>query len=413
MRLARCLPMLLCGALGLVSCDKPTGPLVVPELVFEREAHWPRRDAYPGVGSGRIIVTNSYEDTVSIFDLEQLGRADFAELARVPVGLSPVELEGAHHAVVDPGGEYYYVGISNFRPGSGSGPHGAHGTGTMPGYAIKIRAADNRRVGSTRVDPNPGEIMISPDGATLFQTHFNVSQVASVAGRGGPESEMYAALAIIDAATMARKAMVPTCPAPHGMRFSPDGKKAYIACLSDEVAVVSLDDGSFPVARIKVAANAGTATSTIHEPYALTVSPTSGDVWVSSIRSNELQVLVGSTQQMDATRRLGLLGPPYFGTFSADGRTLYIPEQESDSIVVINPQTATVQRRIPLAGSGCLKAHQIVFTPDERYALVVCEGTHSSPGSLVVLDASANLAVSRVVPVGLFPDYVGIIRGMR
>lgn len=395
---------------AMLSCGKPNVPIVVPPLVFARDAHWPRSTTYPGVGNGRIIVTNSYEDTVSIFDLDKLGAADFAELARVPVGLSPVELEGAHHAAVDPRGEYYYVGISNFLPGSGSGPHGAHGTGTADGYAIKMRAADNKRVGYARVDPNPGEIIVSPDGRTLFQTHFNILQVSQVAAKGGSEQDMYARLAVVDTETMTRKAMTPTCPAPHGMRFSPDGRRAYIACYSDEVAVVEIDGAAYPVTRIKVAANAGAATSSVHEPYALTVSPTTGDVWVSSIKSRELQLLKADTQQMDASRRISLLGAPFFGTFSADGQTLYMPEQGTDSIVVINPNTAAVVRRIALAGSGCLNVHQILFTPDERFGLVVCEGTHRAPGSLLVLDAANNLSVSKTVPVGLFPDYVGILR---
>jgi len=38
-----------------------------------------------------------------------MGTPAFREVARVPVGLIPVELEGPHHAAIEPAGEFYYV----------------------------------------------------------------------------------------------------------------------------------------------------------------------------------------------------------------------------------------------------------------------------------------------------------------
>ncbi|MGZ3458737.1 MAG: YncE family protein, partial [Archangium sp.] len=232
----------------------------VPELSYSIAQPWPSRGELPAIGSGRIVVTNSMDDTVSLMDdLDTLGSPDWGELARVPVGLNPVELEGPHHAAMSPRADFYYVGLSNYVPGSGSGPHGAHGTGTADGYCLKLDAKDNHLVGSARVDRNPGDLIISADGHTLYQTHFDLLKITEVAKAGGSESDMDARLAILDADSMERKAMVTVCPAPHAVRLSPDEKRAYVACISDEVAVVQLDDPNHPVTHIQVTSDAGTA----------------------------------------------------------------------------------------------------------------------------------------------------------
>jgi DNA-binding beta-propeller fold protein YncE len=223
---------------------------------------------------------------------------------------------------------------------------------------------------------------------------------------------MYSRMAIIDAETMTRKEMVPVCPAPHAVRLSPDEHRAYIACWSDEVAVVDLTQPSHTVTRVKVAANAGTAVSPRHEPYALTVSPTTGAVWVSSLASRSVQYLDPTTLTMDPNRTVRLNGPPMFGAFTADGRTLYMPYQGVDSIAIIDPSLASIDYvppEIPLAPSGCLNVHQVSLTPDDRHALVVCEGDHIGPGTFHVVDL-AEKKVVKTVQVGIFPDSVALLR---
>ena len=59
-----------------------------------------RRDPVPiGALTGKILTTNSGDDTLSVVD-----PAAPAMPGRMPVGFSPVELEGPHHLSVDPGG---------------------------------------------------------------------------------------------------------------------------------------------------------------------------------------------------------------------------------------------------------------------------------------------------------------------
>ncbi len=265
-----------------------------------------------------------------------------------------------------------------------------------------------------RVDPNPGDVIVSKDGRTLYQTHFDLVKIAEVAKRGGTEQEMYSRLAILDAETMTLKEMVSVCPAPHAVRLSLDERRAYIACWSDEVAIVDLDAAEPPGdAREGGRQRRHRRALPRIEPYALTVSPTTGAVWVSSLASRSVQYLDPATLTMDPNRTVRLGGPPMFGAFTSDGRTLYMPYQGVDSIAIIDPDLAStrgyVPPEIPLAPSGCLNVHQVSLTPDERYALVVCEGDHVGPGTFHVVDL-AERKVVKTVQVGIFPDSVTLLR---
>lgn len=391
------------------ACTQGPAPVEVPELVFELAAHWQDRVTYPGLGEGRVVTTNGADDTVSLFDLSRLGQPDLGELARVPVGLDPVQLEGPHHAALDPSGELYYVGISNYAPGSGSGPHGAQGTGTADGHVLKIRSSDNKRIASVRVDRNPGDLAADAAGRKLYVTHYDVLRIIEVARKGGPASEMDARLAVIDAATMTLEKMVPLCPAPHGLAFSPDGTRLYAACHSDEVAVVQLDDPAHPVRRVRVGFDARGATNPKHAPYALAVSPTTGEVWISCLASRQVRVLDPSTLTVDDFRTVYLVGLPGFGDFTSDGATVYVPHQGTDRIAVIDAQSSFLDREIVLPLADCQNVHAFRLAPGGRFGLVVCEGNHTLPGSILVLDMNAGGAVVSATPVGVYPDFVGVL----
>jgi hypothetical protein len=98
-----------------------------------------------------------------------------------------------------------------------------------------------------------------------------------------------------------------------------------------------------------------------------------------------------------------------FGTFTSDGRTLYMPYQNVDALAVIDPATGNVLREVPLSQAGCLNAHQVMLTPDERHGLVVCEGDHVGPGTLHAVDLAEGTVVG-TVRVGIFPDSVSLLR---
>jgi DNA-binding beta-propeller fold protein YncE len=191
---------------------------------------------------GRIVVTNNGDDTLSVFD-----PAAGTVVGKVPVGFIPVELEGPHHVVADPGGLFVYLNLSEAVAGSGTGPHGAHGTGTQPGFTLKLASDTGRVAGQATVDPNPGDLTISADGATIYVTHYDLIKWTQGA-ESGDMRKGDANLAIIDAATMTIRTRVPLCPAAHGVRISGDGATLYSTCGPDEIAIVEL--GNLGVRRV-------------------------------------------------------------------------------------------------------------------------------------------------------------------
>ncbi|HWU90866.1 MAG TPA: hypothetical protein VN253_26555 [Kofleriaceae bacterium] len=384
--------------------------LPVPDLVYGLDSHWPKASTYEGLGAGRILITNNIDDTVSVFDLAKVGQPDFAELVRLPVGLSPVEIEGPHRISMDPNDEFYYVNISNYVPGTGGGPHGPRGTGLQNGHILKYRASDNELVGSVEVDRSPGDTAVSDDGKTLYVSHYDFQKIIDVALVGGPQSDMDTRFLVIDTQTMTVKAALTLCPGAHGMKLAPDGSRAYVSCISDEVAVVDVKTPGYPVRRVPLAADAGPAIAPKYEPYALTLAP-SGDVWVSCRSRNELRVINAQTLTVDTSRIVALTGAPLFGAFTADGSTLFVPTQINDAIAVVDPATGLLQRQIPVRSQTCLNVHQFRITPDGRWGLLVCEGDHGTSGSLMVLDMATGGTIVQTVPVGRFPDFVGVLGG--
>lgn len=361
----------------------------------------------PAPDAGRLVITNNLEDTISFFDVGKLGEPAFPELSRLPVGQSPVEIEAPHHAALSPAGDFFFVALTNYAPGVGTGPHGSHGTGDVSGTLLKIRASDNRTVGAARVDRSPGDLVVSADGRRVAVAHFDLLRITEASRGEAPDPD--ARVLLIDADTMAVQARVKVCPAPHGVLFSKDGKRLYAACYSDEVAVVRVDVPDFPVTRVKVASNAGDAFRPIYAPYALAESPLTGDVFVSCVASAEVRVLLGASLTIDAARTTLLAGTPFLSAFSPDGTTLWVPHQGDDKIADVDPATGVQRRQLTPQKGSCTNVHQVFATRDGRFLAAVCEGFHILPGTLVVLDTATGATVS-TTNVGIYPDFVGFLR---
>lgn len=400
------------AVLAALACSCSSDKAGTPELVFSLPDgdYWKNTRGYPGVGGGRIVVTNNLSDNVSLIDLQSVGTPQLVEVDRAPVGLIPVEREGPHHVSAAPAGDYYYIGISNYVPGSGSGPHGSHGAGTADGHVLKIRASDNLTVASTRVDRNPGDVRLTPDGKLLLVSHFDLLKITEAVQGMLPASAMDANLAFIDPESMALLARVKLCPAPHGLAISPDGTRAYVSCISDELAEVQLDDPSHPVTRVPVIADPGDATQPRCSPYAMTISPSGDAVWVSCLVSKEVIRYDTASRTMDLQHRVALPGAAVFGTYTRDGRLLLVPHQAPDGLAFIDPATRTLTASVPFARDTCMNTHVVRLTDDERRAMLVCEGDHSGPGTFVVMEL-AGRTVEAMLPLGRYPDDIAILRG--
>lgn len=362
----------------------------------------------PGPMGGLIAITDNGDDTVAIVD-----PASGALRWKIPVGFIPVELEGPHHIAADPAGEFIYINLSEAVTGSGTGPHGAHGTGTQPGFTLKLSTVDGSLVGQTRVDPNPGDLTLSADGGTIYVTHYDLLKwQAGVAA--GDLRKGDASLVIIDAATMSIQNRLPLCPAAHGVRLTPDGATLYSTCGPDEIAVVDLENLAAGARRV-VLPDSREGANCDHCPYALGIAP-DGTVWVSGLGpqgggsgGGGIDVYDPALGDFDPARRVRLCGRALFTAFvgAAPNFRAYTPEQAcGDALDVFDGGVVT--GRIDLAASGCLNVHMLALSGDDRTAWAVCEGDHVGPGSLVTVDLGAG-APTGSTPLGVFPDGLVVV----
>jgi DNA-binding beta-propeller fold protein YncE len=366
-------------------------------------------------GEARLVVTNNLDDTVSVVSLERLLTGDpRAELMRFPVGLVPLEREGPHHVAVDATGRVAFIGISNFVPGSGSGPHGVHGGGTAEGRALRIDLDTATTTSSKRVDRNPGDVRLSPDGRRLLLTHFDLVPINDAAAVGVfAGTTLDARLAILDPTTLDRQAMVPLCPAAHGMAITADSRTVVTSCLSDEAAVVDIDDAvagaADAVVRVPLLDAPGSAAQPVCSPYAVTLTPDDQTAWVSCYRSGELIGIDVATKRRRSDAVV-LPGLAVFGDFSDDGATLALAVQDTDGIALLDDDGAgglRLARFLPLSPDACALPHTTLFVDDDRRLVVVCEGNKRDPGAVVALDVESGRVVGRA-EVGLFPDDVAL-----
>lgn len=387
---------------GTSACDATAQ---APELVFDHpadEAWNPRSSPIPAAVGDLVLITDNLDDAVSYVDL---GLDPPAEIMRLPVGLQPVEREGPHHLALAADGKTMWVGLSNYVPGSGSGPHGAHGTGTADGSALLIDVGSGDLLASVRVDRNPGDIRLTPDGKRVLVTHFDLLKITSATPTSTPD-ELASRLAIIDVATRTREAVVTTCPATHGMAVSPDSKRVFIACWDDQLAIVDLVAPTHPVELVPVLALPGTIADPECQPYALTQSPDGATVWVGCFESGELRAFDVASGAMDPTRVARLGTSALFGSY-VDAATLVVPSQGPDQLAWIDAATGDTRASLTFDRADCILPHVVGASSDRKRLLVVCEGDRVSPGTLVIVDPDTR-TVSDVVPVGRFPDDLAI-----
>jgi YVTN family beta-propeller protein len=400
--------------LALASCGKTEQP------VFQGTGFNTDPPA-PGPLNGLFVTTDNGSDRLSVVD-PATQKVRFT----IPVGFIPVELEGPHHLAADPAGRFLYINLSEAVVGSGTGPHGAHGTGTIPGFVLKLSTKDGSQVGFAQVDPNPGDLTISPDGKTIYVTHYDLNKLGQMTLQNPRLGD--SKLVVIDAATMNVTKRVPLCPAAHGVRLTPDGKTLYSTCDTDEIAVVDLTNPALTPRLVPLVPGQPESPSCTRCPYALTIAPDS-TVWVSSLGpgagtlggSGGLDIYDPALNGFDKARSASFArGRGLFAAFkgTAASYQAYVPEQNpavGDRIHVYTTtagEPRTEGNPILLDRAICLNAHMISLSSDGDTGYLVCEGDHVGPGTFSFLDLRTTTATSPAISstqLGVFPDGLVLI----
>ncbi|MEZ4309166.1 MAG: YncE family protein [Polyangiaceae bacterium] len=293
-----------------------------------------------------------------------------------------------------------------------TGPHASHGGSQRSGYAQKLDGADLRVMGQTRVDTNPGEIVLSADGKRLVTSHFDLARALQ---NPGDIDAARATIALLDPATMAlhgspAATRIPTCVAPHGMVLSrPDGARAYVACYGeDSIAVVDLDSQTVQD-RVPVGPNAEGFGDPVYGPYSVIESPSGELLAIGDTVSKDVRFLDTTTLEMRPDLALSTLGSPYFPGFTADGSRILVPTQGPDAVILFDMTTQTELVHRDFAGDECIFPHVAVQLEDATFVLV-CEGDHESPGKLLWLDPD-TLETKQSATVGVYPDAIAVVTG--
>jgi DNA-binding beta-propeller fold protein YncE len=372
-------------------------------------------DAYPktlaplerpegGIG----LVTDSYSDTLSVVSL-----ASGELLTQRPVGRNPINLDGPHHLAVDPIAETVFVALS-YPQIAALGPHAAHGSSTTLGYVQKLSLVDLEILGQVRVELNPGDIRLSDDGSRLVVTHFDLQRALD---HPNDLEAARASLAIIDPNGISHTGSKPpvfieTCVAPHGIALSrPDGATAYVACYAeDAVAIVDLDDPSAAVRLIPLGAGPASFTAPQYGPYAAVLSPDGATLAVASTESKDVRFLDVASETFLDELTVSTLGAPYFVGWTEDASRLYIPTQQPDSVLYLDPFDVLAEPVVrDFAPGECERPH-LADPPGGDAVFVVCEGDQKSPGKLLRLEPD-TLATLSETELGVYPDDLARVGG--
>lgn len=333
-------------------------------------------------------------DSVSIVDLDA-----FTVLGEAPVGRDPVDIDGPRHIALDERAGLAYVALS--YPNDTVGPHAAQaGKTERPGYLLALALDDLRPVGEQRIEPNAEDIAFSPSRDELVVTHNDTLRALQ-------ETELEARRAAIDfvrpASGMANRAArahpSKVCVAPTTIVYGgADDSRAFIACTGeDDLTVV---DTTTAQVLARIPAGEGAA----NQPYALTVDPSGEWLAVSNRVSRALSLFrVGDEPELQSVTYLN--GVPYFAAWLS-ATEVVVPVQDVNGAAVVDPTTGMVQKEVSYSRDVCENPSEAVPLPGGRL-VIVCEGDHYSPGSIVQVDP-ATLEITARVEVGNYPDRLAL-----
>lgn len=384
--------------------------LACSERVYDRfdGSAWPDRRprvTFPDGGAPAALLTNTGSDELSVVDLrgpELIGQHS--------LGLDPVAIDGPHHLAVDPNGRYVYTVYSYPPPTISPGPHASHGTSVLPGIVVKLSLENLRVLARNETDPNPGDIVLTPDGRRVIVTHFNLND-ALQPGDGG-EASRRSTLRLFDADDLAAVGTVRVCIAPHGVAVSADSRTAFVACNgSDEVAIVALDQPGFPTERIPVGPGSGSVPFMRYGPYGVTLSSDGTVAYVNDLEGRDVREFDVVHRRFDPRRVVSLRAAAFFPAFGPGEATLLIPTQGPDALILVRRDTMEIVRVRMFSRAECERPHQASRGPDGRYYLL-CEGDHRGPGALLVFDPE-TLEIRARVTLGVYPDAMVFHPGVR
>jgi len=302
----------------------------------------------------------------------------------IPVGESPVEMEGPHGLQISPDGKYLHLTTGHGSP-DGKYWRYALGPDTLAGPGIFLSYF-------------PASLDVTPDGLYAFVVNFNLH------GEMVPSS-----VSVVYTPTNTEVARTETCTMPHGSRITADGLHQYSACMMDD-QLVEIDTRTFDVSRrfglgkgregpIAVTPMAeGDHGHHASARAAATCSPTwaqpSADGKQVYVACNKADEIVEIAQvSWTITRRFPTGRGPYNLAVTPDGRLLFATLKQGGSVQVFDLAAGTSMLQTK---SSTTVTHGVAISPDSRYAFVSNEAVGAAPGKVDVYDLRALTRVASV-----------------
>ncbi|HEX9582671.1 MAG TPA: YncE family protein [Gemmatimonadales bacterium] len=302
----------------------------------------------------------------------------------IPVGESPVEMEGPHGLQISPDGKYLHLTTGHGSP-DGKYWRYALGPDTLAGPGIFLSYF-------------PASLDVTPDGLYAFVVNFNLH------GEMVPSS-----VSVVYTPTNTEVARTETCTMPHGSRITADGLHQYSACMMDD-QLVEIDTRTFDVSRRfglgkgregPIAVTPMAEGDHAHHASALaaaTCSPTwaqpSADGKQVYVACNKADEIVEIAQvSWTITRRFPTGRGPYNLAVTPDGRLLFATLKQGGSVQVFDLAAGTSMLQTK---SSTTVTHGVAISPDSRYAFVSNEAVGAAPGKVDVYDLRALTRVASV-----------------
>jgi YVTN family beta-propeller protein len=212
-------------------------------------------------------------------------------------------------------------------------------------------------------------------------------------------------------------------PAAGDLAVTADGKRVLVANYqNDSISLVETETGAVTELDLRPGRNDRSQSGVAGGEFPLGVALTGTTAYVSSLRDREI-VVVDLADKPTIKARIKVAGNPNRLLLDRTGARLFATTDNTDSVVVIDTASNTVQRQIPIAvpqyagldtddgdkrDSAAVKyrgssPNSLTLSPDEQTLYVTNGGTNS----LAVISL-ADGQVKGLIPVGYYPNSVSV-----
>lgn len=287
-----------------------------------------------------------------------------------------------HHVAVEPDGSYWYV--------------------SLVGDNLVVKFDRNNKVVARAEMETPGLLALDPRSDNLFVTR-SMSAVRAPSRIG-----------VIKRSTMAIEEVDVVVPRPHAVAVSADGRFAYVGSLgTNQIAV-------YDVARDRAdLVDVPGSTNRVIVQFA--VSPDGRSLAATAQLTGEVLGFDLKDPAHPALVHVVQAGKwPWHLLFTPNNREIWVPNQQSNDVTVIDAATWKVTRTI--TDSGFAQPHGIAMTPNglvmvsnhnsghtmDMGGVQMAMGMTDRPGRVVVIDAARHQVIRRLTTA---PDGAGMGAG--